>query len=76
MSFTPPRPQDALVYYRKAYEIDSKNSFAALRIGQVLAQDGKRDDALKYLKVALGDRAKNPNVSLEAEKTLRQMGAL
>lgn len=76
MSLTPPKTQDAMVYYRKAYELDSKNSFAALRIGQVLAQDGKREDALKYLKVALGDSARNPNVSSEAEKTLRQMGAL
>lgn len=76
MSFTPPKTQDAMVYYRKAYELDSNNSFAALRIGQVLAQDGKREDALKYLKAALGDRARNPNVSSEAEKTLRQMGAL
>ena len=38
--------------------------------------NGQRDDALKYLKVALGDSAKNPTVSAEAEKTLKQMGAL
>jgi tetratricopeptide (TPR) repeat protein len=76
MSFTPPRPDDALGYYRKAYEVDPKNTFAALRIGQVLAQTGKRDDAMRYLKIALGDSAKNPTVSAEAEKTLRQMGAL
>jgi tetratricopeptide (TPR) repeat protein len=76
MSFTPPRPDDALVYYRKAYEVDPKNTFAALRIGQLLAQTGKRDDAMRYLKIALGDSAKNPTVSAEAEKTLRQMGAL
>ncbi|HYL57550.1 MAG TPA: tetratricopeptide repeat protein [Candidatus Acidoferrales bacterium] len=76
MSFSPPKAEDALVYYRKAYEIDPKNTFAALRIGQVLAQSGKRDDAMRYLKIALGDSAKNPTVSAEAEKTLRQMGAL
>jgi tetratricopeptide (TPR) repeat protein len=76
MSFSPPKPEDALVYYRKAYEMDPKNTFAALRIGQVLAQIGKRDDALKFLRVALADSAKNPTVSSEAEKTLRQMGAL
>ena len=76
MSFSPPKTDDALAYYRKAYEIDPKNSFAALRIGEVLAQNGQRDDALKYLKVALGDSAKNPTVSAEAEKTLKQMGAL
>jgi tetratricopeptide (TPR) repeat protein len=76
MSFSPPKTDDALVYYRKAYELDPKNTFAALRIGQLLAQAGKRDDALKYLKVALGDSAKNPTVASEAEKTLKQMGAL
>ncbi len=76
MSFSPPKTDDALVYYRKAYEIDPKNTFAALRIGQLLAQNGQRDDALKYLKIALGDSAKHPTVASEAEKTLKQMGAL
>jgi tetratricopeptide (TPR) repeat protein len=76
MSFSPAKTDDALVYYRKAYEIDPKNTFAALRIGQLLAQTGQRDDALKYLKIALGDSAKNPTVASEAEKTLKQMGAL
>ncbi|MDO8432944.1 MAG: tetratricopeptide repeat protein [Candidatus Binatus sp.] len=75
MSFTPPKTQDALVYYRKAYEIDSGNSFAALRIGQLLAEKGSRDEAMKYLKIALAD-TKNPAASSEAEKVLRQMGAL
>ncbi len=76
MSFSPPKTDDALVYYRKAYEVDPKNTFAALRIGQLLAQTGQRDDALKYLKIALGDSAKNPTIASEAEKTLKQMGAL
>lgn len=79
MSFSPPKTDDALVYYRKAYEIDPKNTFAALRIGELLAQSsqpGQRDDALKYLKIALGDSAKNPTIASEAEKTLKQMGAL
>jgi tetratricopeptide (TPR) repeat protein len=76
MSFSPPKTDDALIYYRKAYEIDPKNPFAALRIGQLLAQTGNHDDALKYLKIALSDSAKNPAVSAEAEKTLKQMGAL
>jgi tetratricopeptide (TPR) repeat protein len=77
MSFSPPKTDDALVYYRKAYEVDPKNTFAALRIGQLLAQSpGQRDDALKFLKIALGDSAKNPTIASEAEKTLKQMGAL
>jgi tetratricopeptide (TPR) repeat protein len=76
MSFSPPKTDDALVYYRKAYQIDPKNTFAALRIGELLAQSGQRDDALKYLRIALADSAKNPTVSSEAEKTLKQMGAL
>ena len=76
MSFSPPRTDDAMVYYRKAYEIEPKNTFAALRIGELLAQTGHRDDALKYLRIALGDSAKNPTIASEAEKTLKQMGAL
>ena len=76
MSFSPPRTDDALVYYRKAYEVDPRNTFAALRIGQLLAQTGQHDEALKYLKIALGDSAKNPTIASEAEKTLKEMGAL
>jgi len=76
MSFSPARTGDALASFRKAYEIDPKNTFAALRIGELLAQTGERGDALKYLKIALGDSAKNPDVAAEAEKTLKQMGAL
>jgi tetratricopeptide (TPR) repeat protein len=76
MSFSPPKMGDALVYYRKAYELDNKNTFAALRIGELLEQQGNRDDALKFLKIALSDSAKNPTVASEAEKTLKRMGAL
>ena len=76
MSFSPAKTDDALVYYRKAYTLDPKNTFAALRIGELLAQTGERDEALKYLRIALGDSAKNPTVASEAEKTLKQMGAL
>ena len=77
MSFSPAKTDDALVYYHKAYEIDPKNTFAALRIGELLAQKSdQRDDALKYLKIALADSAKNPTIASEAEKTLKQMGAL
>jgi tetratricopeptide (TPR) repeat protein len=75
MSFSPPRAQDALVYYRKAYQIDSKNTFAALRIGEILAQSGSRDEATKFLRQALAD-TKNPSVSGEAEKALKNLGAL
>jgi tetratricopeptide (TPR) repeat protein len=74
MSFSPPKTDEALVYYRKAYELDPKNSFAALRIGELLEQQGNRDDALKFLKIALGD-SKNPTIASEAEKTLKRMNA-
>src|ERR1700687_5772616 len=76
MSFSPPKTDEALVYYRKEYEIDPKKPFAALRIGQLLAQTGNHDDALKYLKIALGDSSKNPAVSAAPEKTRKQLGAL
>jgi len=75
MSFSPPRAGDALVYYRKAYEVDPKNTFAALRIGQILAQNGSHDEAVKFLRQALADTS-NPSVSSQAEKTLRDMNAL
>ena len=76
MSYSQPKTDQALAYYHKAYEIDPTNPFAALRMGQLLAQTGNHDDALKYLRIALGASAKDPSVSAEAEKTLKQMGAL
>ncbi len=75
MSFSPARTKEALPYYRKAYEIDPKSSFAALRIGEILAQEGSRDEAVRYLRQARGDRAKHPNLAAEAEKVLNRMGA-
>jgi len=75
MSFTPPKTQEALGYYQKAYALDPKNSWTALRIGEIYAQNGNRDQATKYLREALAD-TKTPAASAEAEKLLRQMGAL
>jgi tetratricopeptide (TPR) repeat protein len=74
MSFTPPRADDALVYYRKALDLDPTSSFAALRMGEIYAQQGNREMAVRYLKIASGD-AKNPDVAAEANHYLSQMGA-
>ncbi len=76
MSFSPPKTDEALIYYRKGYALEPRNTFAALRIGELLAQTGQRDEALKYLRIALADSARNPTVASEAEKALKQMGAL
>ena len=75
MSFTPPRLQEALGCYQKAYALDPKNSWTALRIGEIFAQNGNREEATKYLRVALAD-TKNSAASAEAERLLRQMGSL
>jgi tetratricopeptide (TPR) repeat protein len=75
MSFVPPRMEDALPYYRKALELDPTSSFAALRLGEIYAQKGDRDDAVKYLRLASGDRTKNPDVAAQADKFLRDMGS-
>jgi tetratricopeptide (TPR) repeat protein len=75
MSFTPPKTQEALGYFQKAYSLDPKNAWTALRIGQICLQNGNRDEATKYLREALAD-TKSPDASAQAEKLLRQMGAL
>lgn len=74
MSFTPPKYEAALPYYRKALELDRASSFAALRMGEILAQQGNREEAVRYLRLASGDRSKNPNIATEADRMLRQMG--
>jgi tetratricopeptide (TPR) repeat protein len=71
MSFSPPKTKEALPYYRKAYELDSHSSMAALRMGEIMAQEGDRDQAIRYLHQAAGD----PNYANEAHKILTQMGA-
>jgi len=75
MSFTPPRTQEALAYYQKAYALDPKNSWTALRIGEIFVQNNNREQAMKYLREALAD-TKNPAASAEAERLLRQLGSL
>ena len=74
MSFSPPKQEEALTWYRKAYQIDPNNSFAALRIGEILAQQGNRDEAIRYLRQASND-SKNPPQATEARKLLRQLGS-
>lgn len=73
MSFNPPRFNDALPYYRKAYELDPHNSFAALRLGQILARNGDREQATRYLKQAGSASSSNPTIAAEATKTLHDM---
>lgn len=69
MSFDPPRFDDALTYYRKAYQLDPHNAFAALRIGEIYAHDGDRDRAVRYLKQAASD----PSVGAEATRALKRL---
>jgi tetratricopeptide (TPR) repeat protein len=76
MSFTPPRAADALPYYQKAYDLDQSSPFAALRLGEVYAQIGNREQAARYLKLAATNGAKNPAVAAEARKVLGDLGAM
>ncbi len=73
MSFDPPRPEEALPYFRKAYELDPHSSFAALRLGEILAHERHRDQAVRYLKQAGADHS-NPDFAAEANDTLRDIG--
>lgn len=75
MSFVPPRMDEALPYYRKALELDPASPFAALRLGEIYAQQGNREAAVKFLRLASGARAKNPDVAAQADKFLREMGS-
>jgi len=75
MSFVPPRLEEALPYYRKALELDPASPFAALRLGEIYAQQGNREEAVKFLRLASGARTKNPDVAAQADKFLREMGS-
>ncbi len=75
MSFSPPNMNAALGYYQKAYQIDPRSAFAALRIGEILAHQGNRNDAIRYLRQASAAGTKNPTIAAEAQKVLNQMGA-
>ena len=75
MSFQPPRMEDALPYYRKAFDLDPTSSFAALRLGQIYAQEGNRGEAVKYLRMASSDRTKNPDLANQADRLLRDIGS-
>lgn len=75
MSFSPPKLDEALVYYRKAYEIDPHSAFAALRIGELLARKGNRAEAIRYLTQANRHSSGNPPVAAEASKMLSELGS-
>jgi tetratricopeptide (TPR) repeat protein len=73
MSFDPPRPEEALPYFRKAYELDPHSSLAALRLGEILAHERHRDQAVRYLKQAGADHS-DPDFAAEANDALRDIG--
>jgi tetratricopeptide (TPR) repeat protein len=74
LSYNPPRYDDALPYFRKGFDLNPKSSFAALRIGEIYAQQSNRDEALRYLRIASADRAKDPDLADQADKLIRQIG--
>ena len=74
MSFSPPKFDAALPYYRQSFQLDPSNAYTALRIGEIYAQQNNRDEAIRYLKLASADR-KNPTAAAEADKLIRQMSA-
>jgi len=76
MSFTPPKAAEALPYYQKAYQLDQSSAFATLRLGEVYAQMGNREQAAHYLGLAAANSAKNPAVAAEARKVLGDLGAM
>lgn len=76
MSFSPPKASKALPYYEKAYKMDPSSSFAALRIGEILAHQGKAGEALQYLKQAASDSAKNPSTAAEARRVISNLGRM
>ena len=45
------------------------------RLGEIYAQQGNREAAVKFLRLASGARAKNPDVAAQADKFLREMGS-
>ncbi len=76
MSFNTPRYDDALNYFRKAYSIDPSSALAALRIGEILAHEGQRDDAIRFLTQAVnGAKSKDPSVAAEAQKVLAEIAS-
>ncbi len=74
MSFNPPKFDDALDYFRKAYALDSNSALAALRIGEIMAHQGQREEAIRYLTQAqTAAKLKDPSIAAEAQKILEQV---
>jgi len=48
---------------------------AALRIGMIYAEENNRTEAMRYLRLAAGDRTKNPEIAQQADRLMRQMGS-
>jgi len=74
LSYSPPRFDAALPYYRKALELDGNSCLAALRIGEIYAQQSNRGEALRYLRLPGCDRAKNAELAEQADRIVHQIG--
>jgi tetratricopeptide (TPR) repeat protein len=66
MSFNPPRYDS----------IDPTSALAALRIGEILAHEGQREDAIRFLsQAASGAKSKDPSIAAEAQKVLGEIAS-
>ncbi len=71
MSFTRRRPPRRCLAIAKPTSWISTSAMAALRMGEIMAQQGDREQAIRFLHQA----ACNPVYAGEARKVLTQMGA-
>ena len=77
MGLRPPNYDEALKYFRKAYSLDRHSARVALRIGQILAMKGNRDEATRFLKQAsASEDPKDEAIASEAKRNLQLVGAL
>jgi tetratricopeptide (TPR) repeat protein len=76
MSFNPPRYDEALNAFRKAYELDPNSALASLRIGEILAHEGQRNEAVQFLNKARNiAKTKDPSIAAEAQKMLQEIAS-
>jgi tetratricopeptide (TPR) repeat protein len=73
LSYSPPRYDEALPYFKKGFELDPSSSFAAFRLGEIYAQMNNTPEAMRYLRLASADRTKNPEIAEQADKVMREI---
>ena len=68
--------EEAIIYFKKAWEINPNNYFINFNLGKALSEIGKNEQALHYHSIAIKNESNNPEAFLHFGKSLLELNQI